>query len=731
MKLLAPFVLMIAALASVVWLDDTPPEADLVFVNQNEVFTLDPQRMSYIQDLRLAHALYEGLMRWHNADFSILPAGAAEMPEISDDRLRYTFTMRDDARWSNGAPVTAHDFVYSWKRAILPDTAADYSNVFFAIEGAEAFFHWRLAMTTGFTAEPWAEGTTPDAGAIIAVADRLAALLAEPTLPPGLPEPGPEARAAIAREVERLREAANEPGASFEARLRAALARAPASAAWHRSLQEAGRSARAAEAAWMWQAAERRFAETVGLRALDDRTLEIRLALPTAYLLDLLCFGVFFPVHRPTVEGWPEHHPVPEAGWHAGPVPSFDECAWVGLDPASGKLEQKHEWAKPGRHVGNGPFRLAEWRYKRDLRLVRSASYAGDQAARCDSVLAITIEDTNTAVLAFESGRVDWLVDVSADYQADMLAELEVYTDRHRAELDSLRAAGLDHDDAIAQLPPPRDGERRNIHKFPTFGTDFYSFNCRPEHDGKPNPFANPAVRRAFVMSVDKKTIVENVTRLKEPVATTLIPPGSIEGYRSPAGLPHDVERARAELRSAGWEDRDGDGFVEDARRKPFPVVKLLYSTNVPRYKWISLELKSQWERELGVRVELYGEETKFYKEDLKRGNFMIARGRWYGDYGDPTTFLDLNRTHDGNNDRKYSSRFVDETLARAAREPDPEKRMRLLEAVEAKLMDEDVPILVLCQLVQVYMYEPGRMRGLSDHPRLTQMLWQMEVEEP
>ena len=118
-------------------------------VNRGEVFTLDPQRMSYMQDFRMAYALYESLVRCNNADLAIEPA-AADLPEISQDRLIYTFHIRPDAKWSNGDPVTAHDFVYSWKPLLWPDTAADYSNLFFEIEGAEEFFalaqrcNWRV-----------------------------------------------------------------------------------------------------------------------------------------------------------------------------------------------------------------------------------------------------------------------------------------------------------------------------------------------------------------------------------------------------------------------------------------------------------------------------------------------------------------------------------------------------------------------------------------------------------
>src|SRR5688572_19157420 len=147
LRLLAPILLIVGVLSTAMLWDDTPGEADLVFVNRGDVFTLDPQRMSYMQDFRIAYALYEGLVRWNNYDLSIEPA-ASELPHVSDDQLTYTFAIKPEAKWSNGDPVTAQDFVYSWKRLIFPDTAADYSNLFFVIEGAAEFFKWRQNQIT-------------------------------------------------------------------------------------------------------------------------------------------------------------------------------------------------------------------------------------------------------------------------------------------------------------------------------------------------------------------------------------------------------------------------------------------------------------------------------------------------------------------------------------------------------------------------------------------------------
>jgi oligopeptide transport system substrate-binding protein len=434
------------------------------------------------------------------------------------------------------------------------------------------------------------------------------------------------------------------------------------------------------------------------------------------------------------VEGWAFDEPTAarlrDSGWADIEPPPWPDRRFVSLDPDTGRFRQRHVWTKPGRLVGNGPYVLTDWRYKRGLYVERNPLYHTPDVVRSETIACVSIEDINTAVLAFESGRIDWLSDVSVEYQGDLLAQRAAYETRHASEIASSLSAGRTLDETLAGLPPPTRGQRRNIHMLPTFGTDFYSFNCRAMlDDGRANPFADAAVRRAFVKSVDKALIVRRVTRLDEPVATSLVPPGAIPGYTPPAGLVYDPDDARQQLAAAGWSDLDGDGLVEDGNGELFPVVDLLYSTNGTRYRNISLALRDMWQRELGVRVELRGKESKFFREDLRQGNFMIGRGGWYGDYGDPTTFLDLCRTGDGNNVRGFSSQRVDDLLNRAADEADQQARFELLQACERLLVTEEVPVLVLCQYVQMYMYEPGRLTGLSRHPRLTQYLWKMKAD--
>jgi ABC-type oligopeptide transport system substrate-binding subunit len=728
-RIVAPALTLLVVLALALYLDATPPRADLVLVNRNDAFTLDPQRMSWMQDLRFASALYEPLLRWDNTDFSIHPAAAA-LPEVSDDHRTYTFHLRHDGRWSNGDPVTAHDFIASWRRALLPDTAADYSGMFMLIEGGEAFFTWRMQRLAEFGADLPDDATLITPEVAQRVVGRLFHLLAQPALPEGIALPPALDREALQREMRRLLEAADRSRTSLISELEQSTRLLEVVAALD------DESSRTVEAHWLWDQTMARFRDTVRVTAPDDFTLRVHLARPAPYFLDLVCFGAFHPVHRPTVEGWQLNASdlalANDRGWHMVVPPPFEARRWVTINPQTARFEQRHDWTKPPYHVGNGPYVLRTWRYKRDILLERNAQYHTPDFARCDRILAVVINDPNTAVLAFETGRFDWLTDVSAEYLPDMLAQRKAYEAAHAEDLRALLAGGMNIDEALSALPPPQEGQRRNIHVFPTFGTDFYSFNCRPTlSNGHANPFASAAVRRAFARSIDKQAIVDNVTRLHEPVANTFIPPHTIAGYESPEGLAYDLQAARRELAAAGWDDRDGDGLIEDERGNPFPVIDLLYSTNTSRYKWISLELKAQWEKTLGVRVQLRGKDSKFYKDDLIKGDFMIARGRWYGDYGDPTTFLNIFHTLDGNNDRKFSDPMIDEMLEDADRIVDPQARLALLSEIERLLFEEHMPLMPICQLVQVYMYEPGNVHGLSRHPRLSQFLWQIETESP
>ncbi|MBX3357796.1 MAG: peptide ABC transporter substrate-binding protein [Phycisphaeraceae bacterium] len=599
-RLFIPLAMLAALLAVVVATDRPQPRADFVFVSRGDVSTLDPQRMSWMQDLRLGRLLYEGLVRpdVFTSDQRVVP-GVAERWEVSEDGLTYTFHLRDTARWSNGEPVRAGDFVFSWRRALLPDTGSDYVKMFENISGAGAFLAWRTDALRAF--DPARDD-----------ADRL------------------------------------------------------------------------------WRETCDRFDQTVAVKAIDERTLQVGLARRVPYFLELCGFPVFSPVYPPLLQA------------HEAP------------DPRTGRLVATPGWTKPRELVGNGPFILTRWRFKREIRFERSPTYWNRDEISVGSISMPTIEDANAMILAFDAGDVDWVTDVTMPYRGDMLAARQHLLEENASLVAPLVARGVDPIEIDRLLPAD---PRLNIHAFPTFGTYFYNFNCRPTlPDGRVNPFADPRVRRAFAMSVDKRRITDEIRRLGEPAASTLIPPGAIHGYLSPTGLPYDVQAARRLLAEAGYPEGKG-----------FPSVELLFNRDAG-HDVVAQAIARDWQRDLGVAVVLRQREVAVFREDVKKGNFMISRAAWYGDYLDPTTFLDVNRTGDGNNDRGYSSGRFDELLARAEREPDPQARYTLLSEAEAVLVEEDLPILPIHHYSLVYLFDAHRVSGITSHPRQDQDLSRIDI---
>lgn len=111
--------------------------ADLVFLNGAEPETLDPALITGQPEGRVANALFEGLTAFNSA--AQAGPGVAERWDISPDARVYTFHLRSNARWSNGDPVTAFDFLASWQRTLAPETASEYAYQLYYVRGAKAF----------------------------------------------------------------------------------------------------------------------------------------------------------------------------------------------------------------------------------------------------------------------------------------------------------------------------------------------------------------------------------------------------------------------------------------------------------------------------------------------------------------------------------------------------------------------------------------------------------------
>jgi len=358
--------LLAAGIARLVAVSSLPP-ADFSFVNGTEPKTLDPGLMTGEPEGRLADALFEGLTRRDARSLRPEP-GTAERWEVSPDGLVFTFHLRDGALWSDGRPVTARDFAWSWRRLLDPRTGSEYAYLLHVLRDAEAFHAFGAAADAlegpirgAIDALAAADGDGPDAAEwqrILAEQGVAAAVegSADPTL-----------AALLARRSGRV--SRDELGA-----FRAALA------------AEAQRR-RAAHAA-----ASERFGRTSGVVALDERTLRVELTAPTPYFLELTSFYPTFAVPRQVVE-------------------------------APGRAQ---DWFLPEHMVSNGAFRLARWQVNDRIRLVRSDSYWDRANVGLATIDALPIENATTALNLYLTGAVDWL---PSSYPVDLAPQLRERAD--------------------------------------------------------------------------------------------------------------------------------------------------------------------------------------------------------------------------------------------------------------------------------------------------------------
>lgn len=564
-----------------------PQDADdrgtLRFAIPNDPGSMDPGRTAASTDFRVIKCIYEPLLVSTWGGEGIEPGTAAAMPTISDDGLVYTFTIRSDAKWSDGVPVTADDFVFGWRRAMLKETAGKYESLFDVIAGAKNFKKWRSALINKDAYDK-----------LFTDKDKQG-------------------------EKDQERQAFLKQYPDFEKQLEL-------------SPQE------------RWTLTLEAFEEHVGIKALDERTLQVTLASPTAYFSALCAFPTFSPM--------PKHH--------LESLAKIDDAGWYIPDAYFGDPDQL---------VTNGPYVLSEWRRKVRMVFDQSPHYWNADAMGNIRIEQETIPDANLQFLRYEEGLLDWIPNVEGIKQKLMEKK--------------------------------RDNPKRwtYVHNIPTAGTYYYELNCRPElPTGVANPMTDPRVRRALGMCIDRQQIVESVTEMNEPTARLLVPDKEIVGYTGPAqaGLAFDPQAAKQLFADAGYPNGQG-----------FPPIKIAINNDggIQSHANIALPIKKAWEDHLGIKVEIEQMEFKVLLERATNGNYFTRRAGWFGDYPDPTTWLDMYRTDDSNNDAGYSNPAYDQLLKDAAVELDSTKRAALLAKAEAMLLT-DAPIVPIFYYTTMTMYD-------------------------
>lgn len=137
-KKLVSMLLAAAMAASAVSTGAMAEKSSMIFAVANECETLDPGLCNYLDSSTMLLNLFMGLYRKDSTGM-VMTNGCAESYEVSEDGKTYTFYLYDDLLWSDGTPLTAADFEYSWKRMLNPETASAAVRDMFLLKNGELY----------------------------------------------------------------------------------------------------------------------------------------------------------------------------------------------------------------------------------------------------------------------------------------------------------------------------------------------------------------------------------------------------------------------------------------------------------------------------------------------------------------------------------------------------------------------------------------------------------------
>lgn len=597
----------------------------LIIGNSNEPKGLDPHLVSGVLESNIIRALFEGLCLGDPSNDGIALPGAAHSWEASEDFTQWTFNLQPDGMWSDGIPVTANDFVFSYRRMLSPDPdwPADYSEMLYFIENAENYSkdrrgeilmardanfptNWVTLSQANFSGDEDLDLKAYSGKKF----DKLSA----------------EEKEVILKYLPTNRDfsfknAANTPFAKLtpaERKLRLAskgldklnkeeltfLKKNPDSFLWPDSLNSEVKDAVIARLLEyvgqdLWDRAR------VGVSAIDDFTLKVDLRGPVPFLPEITKHYTWYPVPR---------HIVLK---HGKITTAFSS-----------------QWTKPGNIVSNGPFKLKEWRTNHFIEVERNTEYWDTERVQLNGIRYLPISNyyTETRMFGDEQLHVTYTIP---------------------SEL----------------IPFAKKEFSQEVRQEPYVGVRFLRSNIRRE------PFNNPKVRRAFAMAIDQQAICEKILQGGQKPASGIVPP--FGEYEAAGVIKFDPEKARQLLTDSGYKAASS-----------FPDITVL-TTDSDSGRREAEALQAMWEKHLGINVRIIQREWSTYQQMQTDADFDLVVAGWIGDYLDPTTFLEMWIKDGGNNNTGWDSPKFESLLNEAENTADIPTRMATLSQAERIILED------------------------------------------
>lgn len=600
--------------------DKANREGIMLVGNSAEPKGLDSQLISGVPESKVLTSLFEGLCGDHPSEDNTMAPGAAAKWEHNEDLTVWTFHLQPNGKWSDGQEVTTEDFLFSYHRILNPRFAAPYAAMLHAIKNAKAYNEDQrgyilCGMDEGF-ALPWeklkAVNFRGDAKVDIE----------------GLKEREyssfnkEEKRSWFAGrgldrlEIPALKDISSDPSL-FE---------------WPEEIDTEIRDLILKRLIEYIDAGEPDLYEQaeVGLHAPDKHTLVVSLREPVPYLPAMTRHTSWFPV--------PKHVVLKH-----------------------GKMTDRFtEWSDLGNIVGNGPFKLREWRFNHLIEVDRNPHYWDSENVGLNGIRFFPITDFYTETRAFLAGQLH----------------------------------------TTYSLPPEllewaRKNYPQHLRVEPYVGTRYIRFNTRREG------LNQLSVRKALSLALDRVELCNYIFEGFKP-ATALTP--KVGNYVPPDVLEFDMQKAKDLLTEAGYPGGKG-----------LPRYKILTTKINPSVEAVQAAFK-----QLGIGTDVELKTFGPYVTAQQDGDYDISMAGWIGDYPDPTTFLDMWTRGNGNNNTGWSSEQYESLLRQAAQQSDPDERVKILARAERILLN-DAPISPLAWYTRLYFHRP-EVKGwhpllLDNHP--------------